>query len=72
MCQMLLGNRNASNDSPDMLEKLLEVYSDRFAQNFPIFTLRGTPEEAIVAILKHSLQTNVPFRADANPVKALY
>lgn len=72
MCRMIFGNGNVSDDCPDTLENLLEVYSDHFGHNFPIFALRGTPEEAVVVILKHSLQNNMPYKTDIDPRKALY
>lgn len=54
------------------IEKLLEIYADHFGHNFPIFTFRGTPEEDVVVILKHSLQSNTPYEADLNPLEVLY
>lgn len=69
---MIFRNGNVSDNCPDTLENLLEIYADHFGQNFPIFAFRGTPEEDAVFILKHSLQSNTPYEADLNPLEALY
>lgn len=56
-----------------MLEKLLTDYADRFGKNFPIFTLRGTPEKEVIAILERCLRDGTPYeQEELDPMKALY
>lgn len=56
-----------------MLEKLLTEYAERFGENFPIFSLRGTPEKEIIVILKQCLQDGTPYdHEEFDPTKALY
>lgn len=42
-------------------EQALEQYRARFGENFPIMSMRGTTEEEIIRLIKHSLETEVPY-----------
>lgn len=48
----------------NMLKEWLLKYRDRFDENFPIFMLRGTPEDEVIEIIKKCLDQNNPFIVD--------
>ena len=43
------------------LEQALEKYLERFGMNFPVMSMRGTPESEIVDLIEQALNTGVPY-----------
>ena len=56
-----------------MLDDLLIRYAEQFGENFPMFIVRGTPEEEIAETLLQCLRDGVPYEyEEPDPTKSLY
>ena len=44
------------------LDRLLSEYAERFRENFPVFTMLGTSEDELIAILQKCMIDNEPYR----------
>lgn len=53
------------------LDKLLIEYADKFDDTFPIFCLRGTPEE-LIPILRKYIDEGKPYELEFDPTIELY
>lgn len=55
-----------------MLNELLSEYVDLFNENFPIFMMRGTPEDELITILKKCIEEKKPYQLPDDIPDALY
>lgn len=49
------------------MEELLTIYVDRFGENFPIFTMLGTPDNEVISIIQKCLDDGKPYKAEYDP-----
>ena len=47
-----------------MLDKLLLQYREQFDENFPIMSLRGTPEVDLLKLIQGCLDSGKPYQID--------
>lgn len=48
-------------DTLTMLEELLNTYSEKFEENFPIFAFMGVDEKEVCAMIAKCIETNTPY-----------
>ena len=52
--------------------ELIEQYTEKFNENFPLFALMGVDDKEIEAILQECLDKGAPYRPPALDEKSLY
>lgn len=46
------------------MDELLLAYADKFNQNFPLFMLRGIPEDEIIRLIKKAIEDDKPYKPE--------
>ena len=54
------------------IEQALEQYRNQFGMNFPIMSMRGTPEAEIVNLINQFLKDGVPYNLPQSDLNIFY
>jgi len=54
------------------IEQALEQYRNQFGMNFPIMSMRGTPEAEIVNLINQFLKDGVPYDFPQSDLNIFY